>query len=133
VRRENNDIRVLVTEGRVWIERRGTADKAAQTNSPPDPKRGLRKRRSSSIDPHPPRSNNFLSWRTGYLIFRDTAPGRRSCRFQSLQRRKIYIEDPAIAGIRIGGNFRSGDADAFPLASTQRFPINVEHAATALF
>ncbi len=126
VRRENNDIRVLVTEGRVWIERRGTADKAAQTQLAA----GSEARTSNTevlIDrPAPAQVEQLLSWRTGYLIFRDTALADAVADFNRYSARKIYIEDPAIAGIRIGGNFRSGDADAFLWLLHSGFPINVE-------
>ncbi len=126
VRRENNDIRVLVTEGRVWIERRGTADKAAQTQLAA----GSEARTSQTavlIDrPAPAQVEQLLSWRTGYLIFRDTALADAVTDFNRYSARKIYIEDPAIAGIRIGGNFRSGDADAFLWLLHSGFPINVE-------
>lgn len=126
VRRENNDIRVLVTEGRVWIERRGTADKAAQTQLAA----GSEARTSQTsvlIDrPAPAQVEQLLSWRTGYLIFRDTALADAVADFNRYSARKIYIEDPALAGIRIGGNFRSGDADAFLWLLHSGFPINVE-------
>jgi transmembrane sensor len=126
VRRENNDIRVLVTEGRVWIERRGTADKAAQTQLAA----GSEARTSQTavlIDrPAPAQVEQLLSWRTGYIIFRDTALADAVADFNRYSARKIYIEDPAIAGIRIGGNFRSGDADAFLWLLHSGFPINVE-------
>jgi transmembrane sensor len=125
VRREHNDIRVLVTEGRVWIERR-TADKAAQTQLAA----GSEARTSQTavlIDrPAPAQVEQLLSWRTGYIIFRDTPLADAVADFNRYSARKIYIEDPAIAGIRIGGNFRSGDADAFLWLLHNGFPINVE-------
>jgi transmembrane sensor len=40
--------------------------------------------------------------------------------------RKILIQDPALAGIRIGGNFRTDDADAFLWLLQSGFPIKVE-------
>jgi len=117
------------------IERRGTADKKPRKpNSPPDPKRGLRKRRSSSIDPHPPRSKQLLSWRTGYLIFRDTALADAVPIFNRYSARKIYIEDPAIAGIRIGGKLPLRRRRRVPLAFyTAAFRSTSSNAATALF
>jgi len=126
VRRENDDIRVLVTEGRVWIERRGTADKAAQTQLAAGSE-ARTSRTAVLIDrPAPVQVEQLLSWRTGYIIFRDTALADAVAEFNRYSARKIYIEDPAIAGIRIGGNFRSGDADAFLWLLHSGFPINVE-------
>jgi len=126
VRRDNNDIRVLVTEGRVWIEHRGIASKAAQTQLAA----GSEARTSQTallIDqPAPIQVEQLLSWRTGYIIFRDTALADAVADFNRYSARKIFIEDPAIAGIRIGGNFRSGDADAFLWLLQSGFPIKVE-------
>jgi len=126
VRRDNDDIRVLVTEGRVWIERRGIAAKAAQTQLAA----GSEARTSQTavlIDqPAPAQVEQLLSWRTGYIIFRDTALADAVADFNRYSARKIFIEDPAIAGIRIGGNFRSGDADAFLWLLQSGFPINIE-------
>jgi transmembrane sensor len=131
VRRDHDDIRVLVTEGRVWIERRGIATggmaaKAAQTQLAA----GSEARISQSavlIDrPAPAQVEQLLSWRTGYLLFRDTALADAVADFNRYSARTIVIEDPAIAGIRIGGNFRCGDAEAFLWLLQSGFPINVE-------
>jgi transmembrane sensor len=59
-------------------------------------------------------------------MFRDTALADAVADFNRYTARKIVIEDPAIAGIRIGGNFRSDDADAFLWLLQSGFPINVE-------
>ena len=126
VRRENNDIHVLVTEGRVWIKHRGIAPQAEPTQLAA----GSEARTSQAavlIDrPAPAQVEQLLSWRTGYLLFRDTALADAVADFNRYSARKIFIEDPAIAGIRIGGHFRSGDADAFLWLLQSGFPINVE-------
>jgi transmembrane sensor len=126
VRRDDDDIRVLVTEGRVWIERRGMATKAAQTQLAA----GSEARTSQTavlIDqPAPAQVEQLLSWRSGYIVFRDTTLADAVADFNRYSKRKIFIEDPAIAGIRIGGNFRSGDTDAFLWLLQSGFPINVE-------
>jgi len=126
VRRENNDIRVLVTEGRVWIERRGAADRAAQTQLAAGSEARTSKTAVLIDRPAPAQVEQLLSWRSGYIIFRDTALADAVADFNRYSARKIYIEDPAIAGIRIGGHFRSGDADAFLWLLHSGFPINVE-------
>jgi transmembrane sensor len=126
VRRDDDDIRVLVTEGRVWIERRGIASTGAQTQLAA----GSEARTSHAavlIDrPAPAQVEQLLSWRTGYIAFHDTALADAVAEFNRYSARKIFIEDPAIAGIRIGGNFRSGDVDAFLWLLQSGFPINVE-------
>jgi len=126
VRRDNDDIRVLVTEGRVRIERRGVSSKAA----PAQLDAGSEARTAQAavlIDqPAPAQVEQLLSWRTGYIMFRNTALADAVADFNRYTARKIVIEDPAIAGIRIGGNFRSDDSDSFLWLLHSGFPINVE-------
>jgi transmembrane sensor len=126
IRRDNNDIRVLVTEGRVRIERRDISSAAAQTQLAA----GSEARTAQSAllvdQPAPAQVEQLLSWRSGYIIFRDTALADAVSEFNRYSARKIIIEDAAIAGIRIGGNFRSNDADSFLWLLQSGFPINVD-------
>lgn len=126
VRRENNEIRVLVTEGRIWIERRGTAAEAAQTHLAAGSEARTLQTAVLIDQPAPAKLEQLLSWRTGYIIFRDTALADAVAEFNRYSERKISIEDPAIAGIRVGGNFRTGDADSFLWLLQSGFPIKVE-------
>jgi transmembrane sensor len=126
VRRDGNDIRVLVTEGRVWIERRSMATKAAQTQLAAGSEARTLQAAVLIHQPAPAQVEQLLSWRSGYIVFRDTTLADAVADFNRYSARKIFIEDPAIAGIRIGGNFRSGDTDAFLWLLQSGFPINVE-------
>jgi transmembrane sensor len=45
--------------------------------------------------------------------------------FNRYNTRKINIDDPTLDTIRIGGRFRSNDADAFLWLLQTGFPINV--------
>jgi transmembrane sensor len=126
VRRDDNDIRVLVTEGRVWIERRGTNTKAAQTQLAAGSEARTLQTGVLIDKPAPAQVEQLLSWRSGYIVFRDTTLADAVADFNRYSARKIFIEDPAIAGIRIGGNFRSSDTDAFLWLLQSGFPINVE-------
>jgi len=126
VRRDNNDIRVLVTEGRVRIERRGISSEAVQTQLTAGSEARTAQAAILVDQPAPAQVEQLLSWRTGYIMFRDTALADAVADFNRYTARKIVIEDPAIAGIRIGGNFRSDDADAFLWLLQSGFPINVE-------
>jgi transmembrane sensor len=126
IRRNDSDIRVLVTEGRVRIERRGTAVAAAEAQLAA----GSEARTAQSgvlIDqPTPAQMEELLSWRSGYIVFRDTALADAVADFNRYTVPKIVIQDPNIAGIRIGGNFRSNDAEAFLWLLQTGFSINVE-------
>jgi transmembrane sensor len=126
VRRDNDDIRVLVTEGRVRIERRGDASPAGEAQLAA----GSEARTSNAAvliaQPAAAQVEQLLSWRSGYILFRDTALADAVADFNRYSVRKIVIQDPAIAGIRIGGNFRCDDAEAFLWLLQSGFPIHVE-------
>jgi transmembrane sensor len=76
--------------------------------------------------PTPDQVEQLLSWRTGYLKFRDTTLADAVVEFNRYSLRKILIEDPAIANIRIGGNFRTDDAQGFIDLLQSGFSVQVE-------
>ncbi len=125
VRREANDVRVIVTEGRVRLEEGGddeapstqlVAGAVAQT-----------KDTAVRVQQHPlPEVEQLLSWRAGYVTFRDTDLAEAVAEFNRYSARKITIQDSEIAHIRIGGNFRTDNAEAFLWLLQNGFPINVE-------
>jgi transmembrane sensor len=129
VRRDTPDVRVVVTEGRVRLER----DRGARSGGPISPPATqleagavataaetgvlVRRRQVAEVE-------QLLSWRTGYVTFRDTALAEAVAEFNRYSERKIVLEDPAIADIRIGGNFRTDSADAFLWLLENGFPID---------
>jgi transmembrane sensor len=126
VRRVSNDIRVLVTEGRVKIERVGSPAKAPQTQLTAGSEARTAQAAVLVDQPAPMEVEQLLSWRTGYIVFRDTTLADAVADFNRYTVRKIFIEDPAIANIRIGGNFRSDNADAFLALIQSGFSIHIE-------
>ena len=128
LRRDGNEVRLMVTEGRVRIEHSDAPSAAA---TPIDA--GTEARVSASaitVDrPSLELVNQRLSWRTGYLVFHDTPLAEAVADFNRYSAHKMRIEDPAIAGIRIGGRFRINDADAFLWLLQSGFPIRVEQTA----
>jgi|SRR5665213_1033 len=126
VRRQSDDIRVLVTQGRVQIEPVGSSRNAAPTLLGP----GFEARMTQSVllIDHPASSQieQVLSWRTGHLLFRDTTLADAVAEFNRYTTRKVVIANPAIAGIRIGGSFRSDNIEAFLWLLQSGFPIKVE-------
>jgi transmembrane sensor len=67
-----------------------------------------------------------LGWRSGYLLFRDTSLVEAVAKFNRYTQKKMLIEDPSIAGIRIGGHFRLDDVQGFLWLLKSGFPINVD-------
>jgi transmembrane sensor len=143
VRRENNDIRVAVTEGKVRIEDVSSplrqkanspvgADQQGEAAAATDvfvPAGSLAQTVNSEIlvnEHAAPQVDQLLSWRNGYLVFRETTLVDAAAEFNRYNTRQIVIADPEIAAIRVGGNFRSNNTDAFLWLIQHGFPIAVD-------
>lgn len=140
VRRDHNDIRVAVTEGKVRIENASTPLRAkAQRQEPSASDMGsaaviltagsVAQTANTEVLVHEAAGaevSELLSWRTGYIVFRDISLADAVAEFNRYNVRKIVIADPAVAGIHIGGNFRANNADAFLWLLQSGFPVTVE-------
>lgn len=71
--------------------------------------------------------DDHLTWRSGYLTFRETPLADAITEFNRYNERQIVIEDPAVAGIRISGKFRSTRFEAFVRLLEQGFPIRAQY------
>ncbi|MBL8268364.1 FecR family protein [Steroidobacter sp.] len=67
-----------------------------------------------------------LAWRTGYLVFNETPLANAVAEFNRYSAQKIVIDDPAVAGYRVSGKFRSTSLDAFVRLLGNAFPIEVQ-------
>jgi len=129
VRRNGDDVRVAITEGRVRIE--DAADRSTAPDAVDDKvltlSAGSIARATDAgvlVQQKPiPEIQSDLSWRTGYLIFRDTALADAIAEFNRYNVRKILIEDPNVAAIRVSGKFRSTQFEAFVRLLEEGFPV----------
>jgi hypothetical protein len=71
-------------------------------------------------------SEKRVNWRDGYIVFEDAALGEVVAEFNRHGSRTIYIEDPALAAVRLGGNFRADNSEAFLWLLENGFGITVE-------
>lgn len=126
VRRETAALRVIVTEGRVRVEQTGDGDEALamQLSAGAVALAGqagtLVEERAST------ETEEYLSWRHGFLVFRESTLGEAIAEFNRYNIRKIVIADPAVATIRIGGKFRATNVDAFIRLIEHGFPVRAE-------
>ena len=67
-----------------------------------------------------------LSWRTGVLMFRNQSLQDAIAEFNRYNARKILIPDPAIASLKIEGNFRATNVEAFVRLLESGFPVRAE-------
>jgi transmembrane sensor len=69
------------------------------------------------------------AWRSGMLQFGDVSLDEAVERFNRHSARRLHLNDEALAVMRIGGRFRTNDADAFADALEALYPIRREKRA----
>ncbi|OOG52824.1 histidine kinase [Rhodanobacter sp. B05] len=127
VRRDTSDLRVVVTHGMVRLD----ADNAPGTVRQATtllPAGSVAVADASGVVVHSgsvQQARDFLSWRDGYLSFRNTPLATAAAEFNRYNAHKIIIADNSVGALRIGGNFRWSNTDAFVRLLEQGFPIRV--------
>ena len=74
----------------------------------------------------------LLSWRSGFVVFRDTSLADAVAELNQYLPRKLVIEDSSVASIRLSGRFRTDNLDAFLSLLQQGFPVTVEETADGI-
>lgn len=122
VRRDDGDLRVAVTEGRVRLEDDARPDAGptllAAGMVALAGRDGVRVR-SQSVD----EIGDLLSWREGLLVFRGTPLVEAVAEFNRYNAHKLVVDDPSIAAIPVGGSFRWANTDAFVRVLEQGFGL----------
>jgi transmembrane sensor len=129
VRRENRNVEVLVTSGRVRLASAlpdDTPPGAAAAIAPAGPELGAGEYTSLDTFSLPAMSlapairsvtseeiARALSWQTPRLEFRDTPLARAVAQFNRLNKHQLVIGDRELADLRIGGNFRPDNVESF--------------------
>lgn len=123
VRRDGEEVRVAVTDGKVRID--GDA-------AHPQPAAGTIARVSRThvqVQQQVPKEvDQALSWRTGYLSFETTTLADAIAELNRYTSRKIIIKDPGVAGLHISGKFRANNAEAFIRVLHDGFGIEAQSA-----
>jgi transmembrane sensor len=134
VRREGNEVQVVVTEGKVRVENHklshgyrpdGSDDVFLTPGSiaRADDSGVLVQRKTLS------EAEQRLTWRTGLLMFRDQTLGDAAAEFNRYNLRKIVVREPSIAALKIEGNFRATNVEAFVRLLESAFPVRAERQA----
>ncbi|MDQ1091379.1 transmembrane sensor [Xanthomonas sacchari] len=125
VRRDADALRVVVTEGTVRLESAGApqapplllhAGSIAQAGP-----HGVLVRRVALAE-----AERMLDWRSGYLSFDDTPLQAAVAEFNRYNTVKLQVADAGAAALRVGGNVRWSNVDAFVRLLEQGFPIRAE-------
>jgi len=127
VRRDDGGVRVVVVEGRVRVD----PGSGAGVEMPPsevdagDIARSttqgvlVEKKALAEVE-------TSLSWRSGFLMFRETPLADAIAEFNRYNEQKIVLEDPRLAAVHIDGNFRSTNVSAFVRLLEEGFPVSIE-------
>jgi transmembrane sensor len=122
VRRDGGEVRVLVAEGTVRLESASPSAGhspgagSARSNHVVLTARTTARAEADAIlvrEQTVSQVEQQLSWRNGYLMFDKTPLAEAVAEFNRYNDRQIVIEDPHVAAIAVGGNFRATNVDAF--------------------
>ncbi len=138
VRRDGDDVRVAVTEGKVEVtDTRGQQD----PRSPPSVGGSLHEGEVFLTPGNIASADNAgivvenrplaevvdnLSWRQGYLTFHETSLADAVAEFNRYNTHQIAVGDPKVAAIRISGTFRAVNYRAFIQVLDAGFAIHAE-------
>lgn len=67
-----------------------------------------------------------LSWRNGFVVFHRTPLAEAVREFNRYNTRQIVIADPSLDALRVGGNFRLDNSEAFVRLMQAVFPLKAE-------
>ncbi len=125
VRRDAADLRVVVTQGLVRLE----SDRLPNGLRQPTtllPAGSVALASDTGVVVHSgsvQQAEEYLSWRSGFVSFHDTPLATAAAEFNRYNARKIVIGDPGVGAMRVGGNFRWSNIDAFVRLLAQGFPV----------
>jgi transmembrane sensor len=136
VRRDRDEVGVVVTEGTVRLEPRAEGSSSAQSPNLSSssgssgvlllPAGSVARAQAGAVlvrKEAPAEIEQHLSWRSGLLTFRDTPLADVVAEFNRYNERKIVILDSSIANLPLGGIFRSTNVDPFIELLEQGFPV----------
>ncbi|HWU77834.1 MAG TPA: FecR domain-containing protein [Rhodanobacter sp.] len=134
VRRNADGLRVVVTQGVVRLESESHPGSPRQPTTLL-PAGSVALASDAGIVVHADsvqEAEEYLSWRSGFVSFHDTPLIAAANEFNRYNARKLVIGDASIGTMRIGGNFRWSNVDAFVRLLQQGFPIRAEHRADSI-
>lgn len=73
-----------------------------------------------------PALKQVIAWQSGEVVFDDTALSDAAQEMNRYSERRIVIEDPSVAALRVSGLFQAGDSKEFAQGVAQTFGLRVE-------
>lgn len=120
-------MRVVVTEGTVRLDTGGRAQPAVRSvllaaGAIATVRGGAVRVESRS----PEQAEQALAWRTGEVVFSGTPLSEAVAEFNRYNTRRIVIDDPALAQMRVDGGFRTTNVDGFVRLLEVAFDVRAE-------
>jgi len=126
LRREGDEVRVVVAEGRVEVADAHSRPKARPVVLHPGgvvtAERGAMLQTQTSMD----QVENELAWRRGMVMFDQMSLGEAAQEFNRYNKIQLEIPDAQTAGIRIGGSFEADNSEAFVRLLHSAYGLKVE-------
>ncbi|MDI1252435.1 FecR domain-containing protein [Thermomonas sp.] len=130
VRRDGEDLRVVVTEGTVRLESEPDDGSPGPSALLPAGSVALVRDGNVLVRSLPLADvERMLGWRDGLLAFRDTPLAEAASEFNRYNVRKLAMGDAEAGALRIGGSFRWDNEEGFVRLLEQGFPVRAEYAA----
>ncbi len=132
VRRDASDIQVVVTEGKVRVE---TEDHKSSAFAEPLAAGTIARASDAGVllqTKQLGEAEEHLSWRQGVLVFRQMTLADASAEFNRYNTRKIVIEDPGVAALRVAGSFRANNVEAFVRLLERGYPVRTQERGDQL-
>jgi transmembrane sensor len=121
VRRDGDDLEVVVTEGKVRIDSAGPPQAVVAGTVARASDAGVLLQKESVAE-----AEQSLSWRTGTLVFRDVTLAEAVAEFNRYNTRKIVIDDSTVGALAVAGSFRADNVEAFVRLLSRGYPLRVE-------
>ena len=133
VRRNADELRVVVTEGTVRLQ--SPVDSAKPQPSALLPAGSVALVRDDGVLMRSlpvADAERMLDWRDGLLVFRDTTLAEAATEFNRYNARKLVVADDTAGALRVGGNFRWDNAEGFARLLERGFPVRAEYQAARI-
>lgn len=135
VRYTADAVEILVTEGRVQLERAPSDDAAPALQ--PTPLGAGQRATIDLLSDTPPEvatvtpleMERALAWRSAQLEFPELPLGEVVAEFNRRNRQQIRVSDAATAQVRVAGRFRADNVDGFVRLLEASFGVSAERAA----
>lgn len=126
VRREGDDVQVVVAEGRVRVDVLGAKGHGSTVLAKADDMVLAKGNEALVARKSPQDVENTLGWRDGVLVFNQETLADVAQEFNRYNQRQMIVEGPA-RSIRLGGSFRADNLDAFTALVVKGLGLKVEN------